>query len=54
MIEGNFGYNGSENFEKWNRFGFFPSIAAGWVISNEPYWRTLKDKVNLLKFRASY
>lgn len=54
MIEGNFGYNGSENFAKGNRFGFFPSIAAGWVISNEPYWRSLKDKVNLLKLRASY
>lgn len=54
MIEANFGYNGSENFAKGNRFGFFPSIAGGWVISNEPYWAKLKKTVNLFKIRASY
>ena len=32
-IEGNFGYNGSENFAKGHRFGFFPSIAVGYNIS---------------------
>ena len=54
LMEANFGYNGSENFAKGNRFGFFPSIAAGWVLSNEPYWRPIKNTVNLLKIRASY
>ena len=29
-------------------------MAAGWVVSNEPFWRAIKDKVNLLKFRVSY
>lgn len=54
LIEANFGYNGSENFARGKRFGFFPSIAGGWVISNEPYWSGLKNTVNLLKIRASY
>ena len=54
LIEANFGYNGSENFAPGKRFGFFPSIAGGWVISNEPFWKGIKDKVNLFKVRASY
>ena len=54
LMEVNFGYNGSENFAPGKRFGFFPSVAGGWVISNEPFWRSIKDKVNLLKIRASY
>ena len=32
--EFNFGYNGSENFAPKNRYGFFPSVGLGWVISN--------------------
>ena len=54
LFEFNIGYNGSENFAPGKRFGFFPSVAAGWVVSNEPFWRVIKDKVNLLKFRVSY
>lgn len=54
MMEANFGYNGSENFAKGNRFGFFPSIAVGYSISNEPFFRRAKDVVSLLKIRASY
>lgn len=37
FIEGNFGYNGSERFAKSHRFGFFPSIGLGWMISNEKF-----------------
>ena len=54
LFEANFGYNGSENFAAGKRFGFFPSVAVGWVISNEPFWKGIKDKVNLFKVRASY
>src|SRR5699024_6535883 len=36
IAEFNFGYNGSENFAKGKRFGFFPSFAIGWYISEEP------------------
>lgn len=52
--EFNFGYNGSENFAPGHRFGFFPSFALGYMISNEPFWEPMKDYVSLLKFKASY
>ena len=52
--EFNFGYNGSERFSREKRFGFFPSVGIGWLISNEPFFRSLKDKVTNLKLRASY
>lgn len=54
LVEGNFGYNGSENFIKGKRFGFFPSLAVGYIISNESYFESLKNTINFLKFRVSY
>ena len=54
FTEFNFGYNGSEQFAPGNRFGFFPSIAVGYLISNEKFWAPLKHVVNDLKFKASY
>ena len=54
FVEFNFGYNGSENFSPKNRFGFFPSYAIGYIISNEKFWEPLTPVVNLLKFKASY
>ena len=35
IAELNFGYNGSENFAKGKRFGFFPAVALGWIVSSE-------------------
>lgn len=54
FLEGNFGYNGSENFIAGKRFGFFPSAAIGWNISNEKFFSPLKSAVTNLKLRASY
>jgi len=55
FIESNFGYNGSERFSENHRFGFFPTIGAGWVLSNEKFWTgALANVVNRLKLRASY
>lgn len=53
VAEFNFGFNGSENFAKGQRFGFFPSGAIGWVISEEPFFRNVRDKVTKLKLRGS-
>lgn len=50
--EVNMGYNGSEQFAKANRFGFFPAYSLAYLISNEPFWN--KTVVNNLKLRASY
>src|SRR5690606_1846272 len=54
VAEFNFGYNGSENFARGKRFGFFPSGAIGWLLSEEPFMKSLKNTFSLVKFRASY
>ncbi|MFZ5977982.1 MAG: SusC/RagA family TonB-linked outer membrane protein [Bacteroidota bacterium] len=51
--EVNFGYNGSEQFAKGKRFGFFPSFSAGWLISKEDFFKNIKF-VNSFKIRATY
>ncbi len=53
FLEYNFGYNGSENFAKAKRYGFFPSYGLGWVASNEDFFKPLKNVVSFLKFRFS-
>ena len=54
FVEFNVGYNGSENFAPGHRFGLFPAVAVGYMISNEPWWEGISDTINLLKFKASY
>lgn len=54
FIEGNFGYNGSENFDPKKRYGFFPSAAIGWVASNENFFTSLDNVFQYFKLRASY
>lgn len=53
LIEFDAGYNGSENFAKGKRFGFFPAISAGWILTREPF---MKDQnfFDYIKIRASY
>lgn len=53
MLELNFAYNGTENFAKGHRFGFFPAASAGYVITNEPFFPE-NDILTFLKVRASY
>lgn len=54
--EFNFGYNGSERFDKSHRWGFFPSGGLGWVVSNEAFWQSLNVEkiIQMLKLKASY
>ncbi|WP_416365188.1 SusC/RagA family TonB-linked outer membrane protein [Petrimonas sp.] len=54
FAEFNFGYNGSERFAKNNRFGFFPSLGAGWLASNESFMEPFKNVITNLKFKATY
>ena len=54
LAEFNAGYNGSENFMKGKRFGFFPAFSLGWRISNEAFMENTQDWLNNLKIRASY
>jgi TonB-linked SusC/RagA family outer membrane protein len=53
MLEMNMGYNGTEQFRKGMRFGYFPAYSVGWVPSNEAFFP--KNKwVTFTKIRASY
>ena len=54
LAEANFGYNGSETFQDGKRFGFFPSFAVGYNVSNEEFWAPIKDIVSNLKLRGSW
>ncbi len=56
FFEYNGAYNGSEKFSSGNRFAFFNSGAIGWMISEEPFMKWLREKqiVDMLKIRASY
>ncbi|MDR0265202.1 MAG: SusC/RagA family TonB-linked outer membrane protein [Sphingobacterium sp.] len=54
IAEFNFGYNGSENFAPGKRYGFFPSFALGWYISEEPFMEHLKSTFSKVKLRGSY
>lgn len=53
LVEFNGAYNGSQTFARKYRFGFFPSMAFGWVISNENFFKDKVSFVDLLKFRYS-
>jgi len=53
FAEGNFGYNGSDNFLPAKKFGFFPSFGVGWVISNEKFYEPLKNVIDFAKIRYS-
>lgn len=52
MAEFGYSYSGSENFKKGSRFGFFPTVSAGWVMSKEKFMSGSKA-VSFLKFRTS-
>ena len=54
LFEFNFGYNGTERLAKEDRFGFFPAVSLGWVISNEAFFEPMKNVVDNLKVRGSY
>ncbi|MGX5816819.1 SusC/RagA family TonB-linked outer membrane protein [Chitinophaga lutea] len=54
LFEANGRYDGSSRFPSDRRFGFFPSVSAGWRISEEPFFEPLRNIVSEAKFRGSY
>ena len=54
LTEFNWGYTGSENFEKGKQFGFFPAVSVGWVLSEEPFIKKMMPWMDQFKIRASY
>jgi TonB-linked SusC/RagA family outer membrane protein len=53
FAEFNAGYNGTDNFAKGKRYGFFPAVSAGWIVSKEAFLRNNRV-IDFLKLRASY
>lgn len=54
MVDLNFGYTGSENFQPGRQYGFFPSVAVGWVPSQYTFFKEALPWFNFLKLRGSY
>ena len=54
LFQFNWRYDGSENFPKGNRFGFFPGVSVGWRISEEDFWKEHVEWMEYLKIRASW
>jgi len=46
--------DGSSNFARGKRWGYFPSVSAGWVVTNESFMQTTKDWLNFFKLRGSW
>ena len=53
MLTGTFRADGSSRFTN-NKWGYFPSIAAAWTVSNEKFMESTRDVISNLKIRASY
>ena len=53
ILSATFRADGSSLFLGENKWGYFPSVSAAWVISEEPFFKVSKDKINMLKIRAS-
>ena len=54
IIETNGRYDGTSRFPKKDRFGFFPSVSAAWVISQERFFKPFTTWISHAKFRGSY
>lgn len=54
LLELNGRYDGSSRFTTKNRWGFFPSVSAGWIISDESFMDATSNYLTLLKIRSSY
>ena len=54
LLTATFREDGSSNFAKGHRWGFFPSVSAGWIVTNEPWMDWASGAMNYFKLRASW
>ena len=54
FIDASFREDGSSKFASGKRWGFFPSLGASWILTEEPFMQRVKNTINVLKLRASY
>lgn len=54
LLQINGRYDGSSKFPSGQQYGFFPSISAGWRVSQEPFWKLSEKSISNLKIRGSF
>lgn len=54
LLEGNIRYDGSSRFAEENRWGVFPSVSAGWILSEESFYEPISDYMPFAKVRVSW
>ncbi|UCJ06612.1 TonB-dependent receptor [Chitinophaga pendula] len=54
LFDFNWRVDGSQNFPSNGRYGFFPGVSAGWVLSNERFWKERIKGLNYFKLRGSF
>ncbi len=54
LLSGVFNADASSKFGAHNRWGYFPSVSAGWIISDEPFMKGTANWLNMLKIRGSW
>ena len=54
LVEVNGRYDGSSKFPENDQWAFFPSVSAGWRVSQEPFWKVSPKAISNVKVRASY
>lgn len=54
LFDYNMRYDGSQNFPEGRRMGLFPGASAGWVLSNENFWKKSIRTLDYFKLRASW
>ena len=54
LLEGNLRYDGSSKFPTALKWRWFPSVSAGWRVTEEPWMQGMKDVISLLKLRGSW
>ncbi|NLU96357.1 SusC/RagA family TonB-linked outer membrane protein [Chitinophaga sp. Ak27] len=54
LFDFNMRYDGTQNFPKGRRMGLFPGASAGWVLSNEPFWKKSIRTLDYFKIRAAW
>ncbi|WP_291533938.1 TonB-dependent receptor [Bacteroides sp.] len=54
LVDFNIGYNGSENFAPGKRYGVFPAVSLGWIVSEEKFMKKNLPFISYLKLRGSY
>ncbi|UZJ65534.1 SusC/RagA family TonB-linked outer membrane protein [Sphingobacterium sp. KU25419] len=54
LFEANLRYDGSSRFRSDSRWGWFPSVSAGWNVAKETFFEEALPAINMFKIRASY